>query len=149
MSRPPASLPPLGGIEPHAGLLTLSTDEQLLYKIVTVENLLRSIDGGYLHFNRVDSYGDGPGADPHDGAQLPMDVPGNASAGFEQAPEFTAAHYYDRSRSRTYACCFSAEKEMRVSLSTIGLGAASRADAIRDSGTRFYAMPGVLNGARS
>jgi hypothetical protein len=109
MSRPPASLPPLGSIEPHAGLLTLPTDEQLLYKIVTVENLLRSIDGGYLHFNRVDSYGDGPGADPHDGAQLPMDVPGNASTAFEKAPEFTAAHYYDRSRSRTYACCFGLE----------------------------------------
>jgi hypothetical protein len=28
---------------------------QLLYKIMTVETLLRSIDGGYLHFNCVDS----------------------------------------------------------------------------------------------
>jgi hypothetical protein len=79
---------------------------QLLYKIMTVENLLQSIDGAYLHFNRVDGYGDGPGADPHDGSQLPKDQPGNVSVGFEKAPDFTAAHYYDRSRSRTYACCF-------------------------------------------
>jgi hypothetical protein len=101
--------PPLGAIEPHAGLLTQPPEEQLLYKIMTVENLLRSIDGEYLHFNRVDSYGDGPGADPHDGAQLPKDKPGNAGIGFEKAPTFTAAHYYDRSRARTYACCFGLE----------------------------------------
>lgn len=76
---------------------------------MTAENFLRSIDGAYLHFNRVDCYGDGPGADPHDGAQLPKDQPSNATVGFEKAPEFTAAHYYDRSRSRTYACCFGLE----------------------------------------
>lgn len=100
---------PLGAIEPHAGLLTQPADDHLLYKIMTVENLLRSIDGKYLYFNRVDSYGDGPGADPHDGAQLPRDKPGNAGVGFEKAPTFTAAHYYDRSRERTYACCFGLE----------------------------------------
>jgi hypothetical protein len=109
MSAPPLSPPPLGTIEPHAGLLMQPAQDQLLYKIVTVTNLLRSIDGAYLHFNRVDSYGDGPGADPHDGAQLPKDKPGNNGVGFEKAPGFTAAHYYDRSRSRTYACCFGLE----------------------------------------
>jgi hypothetical protein len=103
------SPPPLGSIEPHAGLLTQPPEDKLLYKIMTVDNLLRSIDGAYLHFNRVDSYGDGPGADPHDGAQLPKDQPGNAGVGFEKSPDFTAAHYYDRSRSRTYACCFGLE----------------------------------------
>ncbi len=108
---PPPSLnpPPLGSIEPHARLLTQPTEDQLLYKIMTVENLLRSIDGAYLHFNRVDCYGDDPSADPHDGAQLPADLPGNAGVGFEKTPAFTAAHYYDRSRSRTYACCFGLE----------------------------------------
>ena len=111
MSTPPTvvSPPPLGSIEPHAGLLTQPSEDQLVYRIITVENLLRSIDGAYLHFNRVDSYGDGPGADLHDGAQLPWDQPGNASIGFEKAPDFTAAQYYDRSRSRTYACCFALE----------------------------------------
>ncbi len=110
MSTPlPRSPPPLGSIEPHAGLLTQPPDDQLLYKIMTVENLLRSIDGAYLHFNRVDSYGDSPGADPHDGAQLPRDQPGNSGVGFEKVPEFTAAHYYDGSRSRTYACSFGLE----------------------------------------
>ena len=37
---------------------------QLLYKIMTIENLLRSIAGSYLHFNRVDAYND---LDPNDG----------------------------------------------------------------------------------
>lgn len=79
MSTPPSAVnpPPLGSIEPHAGLLAQPPEDQLLYKIMTVENLLRSIDGVYLHLNRVESYGDGPGADPSDGAQLPKDQPGN------------------------------------------------------------------------
>jgi hypothetical protein len=109
-THPPSAGQPLsGGIEPHAGLLTQPTEDHALYKIMTVEYLLRSIDSAYLHFNRVDSYKDGPGADPHDGAQLPADQPGNAGVAFEKAPDFTAAHYYDRSRSRTYACCFGLE----------------------------------------
>ncbi len=76
---------------------------------MTVENLLRSILGGYLHFNRVDSYTDFPGADSHDGRQLPADEAGNAAARFLKAPDYSAADYYDQSRSRTYACCFSLE----------------------------------------
>jgi hypothetical protein len=50
-----ANPPSLGSIEPHAGLLTLPPEGQLLYKIMTVENLLRSNGGSYLRFNRVDS----------------------------------------------------------------------------------------------
>lgn len=61
----------LGDIEPHAGLLVLPPDGQLLYKLMTIENLLRSVDGAYLHFTRVDQYSDSPIADPHDGQQLP------------------------------------------------------------------------------
>lgn len=104
--HPPA---PLGGVEPHAPLLTIPPDGQLLYKIMSSENLLRSIVGNYLHFNRVDSYSDFPGADPHDGRQLPKDQQGNSYARFEKAPNFSAADYYDQSRARTYACCFSLE----------------------------------------
>lgn len=48
----------LGGIEPHAGLLMQPPEDQLLYKVMTAENLLRSISGAYLHFSRVDSYSD-------------------------------------------------------------------------------------------
>lgn len=99
----------IGCIEPHRHLLNVPADGQLLYKIMTVENLLRSIDGYYLHFNRVDSYKDSPIADPHDGQQLPKDLPGNARTRFEKAPDFSAADNYDRSRARTYACCFSLE----------------------------------------
>lgn len=104
--RPPA---PLGSIEPHAPLLCIPPEDQLLYKVMTVENLLRSVTGNYLHFNRVDSYSDFPNADKNDGRQLPNDQPANAAAKFQKAPDFSAAHYYDQSRSRTYACCFSTE----------------------------------------
>ncbi len=100
---------PLGSVEPHAPLLKIPPDRQLLYKIMSVENLLRSIAGNYLHFNRVDSYTDFPGADPHDGRQLPKDQHDNARVRFERAPDFSAADYYDQSRDRTYACCFSLE----------------------------------------
>jgi hypothetical protein len=37
---------PIGGVEPHALLLTIPPDAQLLYKIITVENLLRSVHKG-------------------------------------------------------------------------------------------------------
>jgi hypothetical protein len=76
---------------------------------MSVENCVRSIEGGYLHFNRVDSYKDFPDADRHDGEQLPGDRAGNAAATFEKAPGFSAAHCYDRSRSRTYAFCAALE----------------------------------------
>jgi hypothetical protein len=105
--QPPTGLPaPLGLIEPHAGLLTAPPEGQLLYKIMTVENLLRSIGGCYLHFNRVDAYND---LDPNDGAELPGDQSANTQARFTKAPTFSTAHYYNLSRSRTYACCFSLE----------------------------------------
>jgi hypothetical protein len=100
---------PVGTVEPHGPLLSVPPQGQLLYKIMTVENLSRSIAGAYLHFNRVDSYSDFPDADPHDGQQLPRDQQGNATARFAKKPEFSVAGYYDQSRSRTYACCFSLE----------------------------------------
>jgi hypothetical protein len=103
----PAAAPALPGfIEPHAGLLIAPPEGQLLYKVTTVENLLRSIAGSYLHFNRVDAY---PDLDPNDGAMPPGDQPGNAQARFAKAPNFSAADYYNQSRARTYACCFSLE----------------------------------------
>jgi len=76
--------------------------------MMTIDNLLRSVMSAYLHFNRVDSYSD-RGADPHDGQQLTKDQQGNARAKFEKSPDFSMADYYDQSRSRTYACCFSLE----------------------------------------
>lgn len=110
-TRPqPTPAPFLGSVEPHALMLNVPSDGQLLYKMMTGENLLRTIAKGYLHFNRVDSYIDfHPGADPHDGQQLPKDQERNASVRFEKAPDFSAADYYDQSRARTYACCFSLE----------------------------------------
>ena len=109
-NQPDTAVPVLlGSIEPQTHLLRVPPDRQLLYKMMTVESLLRSMVGNYLHFNRVDSYGDFPGADPHDGRQLPEDLPGNATAKFENSPGYSAADYYDQSRARTYACCFSLE----------------------------------------
>lgn len=99
----------MGLVEPHAPMLVAPPDSQLLYKVVSVENLLRSIQDNYLHFNRVDCYKDFPGADPHDGSQLPKDYGVNAGATFEKSADFSVANYYDQSRARTYACCFSLE----------------------------------------
>lgn len=90
-------------------MLNVPPDSQLLFKMMSVENLLRSIGGAYLHFNRVVSYSDFSGADAHDGQQLPNDKKGNARAMFEKAQNFSAAKYYDQSRERTYACCLSLE----------------------------------------
>ncbi|MBW7971472.1 hypothetical protein [Bradyrhizobium sp. BR 10289] len=106
--------PALGVVEPHAGLLTAPPDGQILYKIMTVENLLRSVTGGYLYFNRVDSYKDFPNADAHDGEQLQQDRATNTAARFERAPDFSGADYYDRSRNRTYACCFSLQNSDHI-----------------------------------
>jgi hypothetical protein len=100
---------PLGSIEPHAPLLTIPPIDQAIFKMMTAENLLCSIDGNYLHFNRVDSYTDFPGADANDGQQLPKDHIINANIRFEKSPDHSAANYYDQSRARTYACCFSLE----------------------------------------
>lgn len=101
--------PALGAIEPHAQLLIAPPERQTLYKIMTIENLLRSVGGRYLYFNRVDGYKDFANADPHDGEQLQQDRATNAAMRFQKAPDFSAADYYDRSRHRTYACCFSLE----------------------------------------
>ena len=104
---------PLGSVEPHVPLLNVPHDGQLLYKVMTLENLLRSVGGNYLHFNRVDSYTDlprsDPYADPNDGRQLPKNQLTNSHTRFEKAPDFTVGDYYDKSRARTYACCFSLE----------------------------------------
>jgi hypothetical protein len=61
----------------------------------------------YMHFNRTDRYKDFPRSDAHDGEQLPTDRLAHSIIRFEKAPSFTAADYYDLSRSRTYACCLS------------------------------------------
>ena len=46
---------PLGSVEPHAPMLSVPHEGQSLYKMMTVENLLHSIIGNYLNFNRVDA----------------------------------------------------------------------------------------------
>jgi hypothetical protein len=101
--------PPLGSIEPHAGLLKAPVDSQTLYKVISVENFLRSVSDSYLYFNRVDSYSDISGGDPHDGEALPMDRRVNELAKFAKAPQYSIADYYVTSRARTYASCFSLE----------------------------------------
>lgn len=109
-STPASRVLPLGGIEPHTPLMLMPSDDQLLYKVMTVENLLQSLIHNYLHFNRVDSYSDFPNADENDGRQLPKDQPLNDAVKFQSASDFSVADYYDQCRARTYACCFSTEK---------------------------------------
>jgi len=104
---------PSGIVEPHAPLLNAPHEGQLLYKVMTVENLLKSVGSNYFHFNRVDSYVDLSGSNPHadqnDGRMLTKDRLAASQARFEKAPDFTLPDYYDKSRARTYACCFSME----------------------------------------
>jgi hypothetical protein len=98
-----------GSIEPHAPILQMPPLGQLVYKVTSIDNLLRSISEMYLHFNRLDAYSDFEKADLHDGEQTHQDKPINSQVNFEKNPEFTVAHYYNQFRSRAYACCFSLE----------------------------------------
>lgn len=98
-----------GSIEPHAHLLTTPPGGQRIFKLMRAEHLIQAIEGGYLHFNRVDAYVDFPTADPADGAELPLDQISNQATTFEKASQFSLSDYYARSRGRTYACCFSLE----------------------------------------
>lgn len=112
-TRTPVPVPE-GSIEPHAPLLRQPAEDQKLYKVMKAEHLVASIRDSYLHFNRVDSYRDFDGADLKDGVQLPSDRAANAAVSFEQAPDFTLARYYDQSRARTYACCFTLENSDHI-----------------------------------
>ncbi len=100
---------PLGHVEPHTPLLKHPADGQKLYKVMTIENFLKSTTDNYLHFQRVDAYKDFPGADETDGEQLPLDKEGNQNTKFAKDPSCTAATYYDSCRARTYAYCVSLE----------------------------------------
>jgi hypothetical protein len=101
---------PLGWVEPHAQLLKQPENTQRLYKIVRAHHFLDMLQKNYLHFQRVDTYRD----DTFDGEQLPLDKERNQKLAFEKSPSFTAATYYDASRSRTYACCFSLENSSYI-----------------------------------
>ena len=105
---------PRGKIEPHAGLLQQPALDQPLFKVLTVENLIRSIRERYLHFTRVDAYRDFDAADGADGEQLPLDREGNAKSLFQGGQGFSAANYYDQFRSRAYASCFSLENTSHI-----------------------------------
>ena len=94
--------------------MRIPPDDQLLYKVMTVENLLQSVTNNYLHFNRVDSYSDFPNADKNDGRQLPKDQPLNVAATLQKAPYFSAADYYDQCRGRTCAYCLSIENSSYI-----------------------------------
>lgn len=93
-----------GSVEPHSLLLEMRPSETKVYKIISVENFLKSLAGNYLHFTRLDSF-----SDKRDGVQLPVDREPNEKTGFVKRPEFTLANYYDQARTRTYAFCMSLE----------------------------------------
>ena len=110
-----------GCIEPRRGLLRIPDDDVRLFKVMRLDHFLDSVRHGYLYFRRVDSYGASAGADPDDGRQLPSDVSGNRASAFLRQPDFTASEYYDTSRSRSFACCFTTSDGCRV-LSAYGSG---------------------------
>jgi hypothetical protein len=89
-----------GSIEPHSPLLEMPPSETRVYKIISVENFLRSLEGNYLHFTRLDRF-----EDERDGVQLPAERRTNEKTRFAKNPEFTIANSYDRARARTYAFC--------------------------------------------
>ncbi|HHU0004473.1 TPA: hypothetical protein ACT9MX_003047 [Legionella pneumophila] len=113
-NKPSISFVPPGLIEPHTHLLNPLPNNRCLYKITNIDYLLNSILGNYLYFNNVSSYSDFQLADINDGAQLPLERPINASSSFETDPKFTMEHYYDNSRSRTYASCFSIQNSEHI-----------------------------------
>jgi hypothetical protein len=96
-----------GNVEPHALLLRQTPEDLQLFKIMRAGDLIRSVAGNDLHFQRVDSYRDFPTADARDGEQPTRDRAVNAGVTFEGAPHYSAADYYDSCRARTYACSFS------------------------------------------
>ncbi len=98
-----------GNTEPHGPLLRQPATDAVLYKIMKVGDLIRSLELGYLHFQRVDRYKDFPTADARDGEQLPLDRAANVATTFEGTPDYNAANYYDSCRARTYASSFSLE----------------------------------------
>lgn len=101
---------PLGSIEPHAGLLNIPNNNQFIYKIMRLDDLMKSISESYFHFTRIDRYKDFLGADLNDGKQSPKDLQKNERIKFiKENPTHTISDYYNKSRRRTYACCFSIE----------------------------------------
>ena len=100
-----AATPPLAFVEPHRFLLRQPEPGALLFKVVKVRYLIDMLQKNYLHFQRVDAYTD----DTADGEQLPLDRVVGAGISFEKAPAYTLEKYYDTTRTRTYACCFSLE----------------------------------------
>lgn len=96
--------------EPHSELLDQPSDDAMLYKVMSIENFERSLTGGYLYFTRVDDYTD----DRADGKQPPLDSVQDGLTHFESAPSYSLSAYYDKCRSRTYACCFSVEDSLTI-----------------------------------
>ncbi|NTT85757.1 hypothetical protein [Tabrizicola fusiformis] len=86
-----------GHIEPHAPLMDIPPGDHLLLKIMSLDNFERSLQDGYLHFNRVDCYD----VDPHDGEIAPEDRKLAKQVAFEKAAKQTLADYYDQCRSRS------------------------------------------------
>jgi len=75
---------------------------------VTIENLLQLAGGISISTGSIELQGF-LSADSHDGEQLQADRAANVAMRFQKAPDFSGADYYDLSRHRTYACCFSME----------------------------------------
>lgn len=90
-------------VETHKNFLKQTTDETLLYKVISFKNFLKMLEGNYLHFNRVNNYTD----DKNDADQPEQEKLLNQKIYFEKDPNFSLRNYYEECRKRSYACCFS------------------------------------------
>ena len=100
---------PLGSVEPHE--LLLEQPKILIYKFIKLKYFIDSVNNSYLHFNLVNNYKDFDNADVDDGNQLPKDRETHSQINFiESSNNYNLENYYDDTRSRSYACCFTTKK---------------------------------------
>ncbi len=98
---------------PNRNVLQLPPENTSLYKVISLENLTKSIKDQYLFFTRVDQYNDFPDSDEHDGEQTLNDREAHKNRNLQNS-DFTMEKFYDQNRKRTYACCFSLENSPHI-----------------------------------
>ncbi|APF03543.1 TPA: DUF2971 domain-containing protein [Legionella pneumophila] len=92
-------------IEPHKHILKKPHGNKDIYKIIPGSYFLDMIKQKYLYFRRVDTYSD----DLNDSALPNKDRILSQQSKFQYAPNISMSDYYDKCRSKSYACCFTTQ----------------------------------------
>lgn len=80
-------------------------DENIvLYKFISFDRFLETIEKNYLYFNKVSNY---PDLDPYDSDILPNDIEDAKNSSFGKNPNYTWLDLCKKARNAMYACCFS------------------------------------------